>query len=313
MLNRGTCPSGKMWIAVQGLPSPWVDAHVRGETRHEICNDSCLMAVLLALGFGCWPQSSLRCFCSSTWQCSSPSLLCLLTRACWNHCVLWSQRNGQLCSEIKGMDLIQSKRFENSIEKQTSSGFSRMEIKANFLILKKTVKRNQKLRLSVIEMSFWVQRANQIKTSGLLTLEIGMIESHFAGDTVFGVQKCKEAPFCSTYLMVELLCRVHSVCQSLSGTAEPLGKLMKEKSFGVKSERFVFTLAYTDAHTDECVHLYVLVFKQSVLSDCIFAPQPFECLLSFGSLERVEAVLLWLCSAWWRPGSVSECCNVCTK
>jgi len=35
------------------------------------------------------------------------------------------------------MDLIQSKRFENNIEKQTSSGFSRMEIKANFLILKK--------------------------------------------------------------------------------------------------------------------------------------------------------------------------------
>lgn len=27
--------------------------HVHGETRHEICSDSCLVAVLLALGFRC--------------------------------------------------------------------------------------------------------------------------------------------------------------------------------------------------------------------------------------------------------------------
>lgn len=158
-------------------------------------------------------------------------------------------------------------------------------------------------------MSFWVQRANQIKTSGLLALEIGMIESHFAGDTAFGMQKCKEVPFCSTYHMGAPLQSAFWMPE-FKWDSRAIRKINERKILQGETGK---VYVYPGIQMSACIYMCWFLSKVCYLT-VFFLPSPLcvHCLLAAFKEEK-PCCCVWLCSAWRSPGSVSEYCNVCTK
>lgn len=77
--------------------------------------------------------------------------------------------------------------------------------------------------MSVIEMSFRVQRRNQIKMSGLLTLEVEMIKSPFSHE-MFGLNEHREEPF-------HIVLKMHSKC------SKAIRKINKGKIFQGKTKK----------------------------------------------------------------------------